>query len=357
MFRPRARPRDHSRVARTACPRQPARVRVSRTWRRVPRVDPWFPIAGRRSVPHTASASDASIHPIIPADSHKMAKRTKKVGTYSDSARRARPGTRARARVFRVFTLQRSAGSFHSGFRAPSRRGFEPPRFAREANPGVSIADARSPSPPRPTRDRRQVRYPLRRFPPQSCEEAGGVAFRFLCDFCGKYAMKRTAVGIWACTACKKQKAGGAYVLNTSAAAPCAPPSAASARTPRSKWRFSRMGARWFARATGARADRRGTEHVTLATGAVPGVRVGNGSATHVIFVRHITRYAIHDSTRRLYTRFFKRRRRTDGAARENERLPKIRPARFARRRREDLLVHFTRRRPRVLAPRSPPAR
>jgi len=67
-----------------------------------------------------------------------MAKRTKKVGTYSDSARRARPGTRARARVFRVFTLQPSAGSFHSGFRVPSRRGFEPPRFAREANPGVS---------------------------------------------------------------------------------------------------------------------------------------------------------------------------------------------------------------------------
>jgi large subunit ribosomal protein L37Ae len=41
---------------------------------------------------------------------------------------------------------------------------------------------------------------------------------KFLCDFCGKYSMKRTAVGIWACTACKKQKAGGAYVLNTSAA-------------------------------------------------------------------------------------------------------------------------------------------
>ena len=41
---------------------------------------------------------------------------------------------------------------------------------------------------------------------------------KFLCDFCGKYAMKRKAVGIWACTGCKKQKAGGAYVLNTSAA-------------------------------------------------------------------------------------------------------------------------------------------
>ena len=41
---------------------------------------------------------------------------------------------------------------------------------------------------------------------------------KFFCDFCGKYAMKRTAVGIWACGGCKKQKAGGAYVLNTSAA-------------------------------------------------------------------------------------------------------------------------------------------
>lgn len=41
---------------------------------------------------------------------------------------------------------------------------------------------------------------------------------KFLCDFCGKYTMRRTAVGIWACTACKKIKAGGAYVLNTSAA-------------------------------------------------------------------------------------------------------------------------------------------
>lgn len=41
---------------------------------------------------------------------------------------------------------------------------------------------------------------------------------KFFCDFCGKYAMKRQAVGIWACSGCKKQKAGGAYVLNTSAA-------------------------------------------------------------------------------------------------------------------------------------------
>ena len=37
-------------------------------------------------------------------------------------------------------------------------------------------------------------------------------------DFCGKYAMKRQAVGIWKCAGCKKTKAGGAYTLNTSAA-------------------------------------------------------------------------------------------------------------------------------------------
>ena len=75
-------------------------------------------IAGRRSVPHTASASDASIHPIIPADSHKMAKRTKKVGTYSDSARRACvKGIVSRARA----EPSRSASSPHD-FDDESRR-------------------------------------------------------------------------------------------------------------------------------------------------------------------------------------------------------------------------------------------
>ena len=41
---------------------------------------------------------------------------------------------------------------------------------------------------------------------------------KFFCDFCGKYAVKRQAVGIWKCAGCKKTKAGGAYTLNTSAA-------------------------------------------------------------------------------------------------------------------------------------------
>ena len=38
---------------------------------------------------------------------------------------------------------------------------------------------------------------------------------KFFCDFCGKYGMKRKAVGIWSCKGCNKPKAGGAYSLNT----------------------------------------------------------------------------------------------------------------------------------------------
>ena len=38
---------------------------------------------------------------------------------------------------------------------------------------------------------------------------------KFFCDFCGKYGMKRQAVGIWCCKGCNKTKAGGAYALNT----------------------------------------------------------------------------------------------------------------------------------------------
>lgn len=150
-----------------------------------------------------------------------MAKRTKKVGTYSDSARRARPGTRARARVFRVFTLQRSAGSFRSGFRAPSRRGFEPPKLGSPVKPTPVVPSLTRVPPPLPdlpgivgkygTRYGASLRKVVKK------QEVSQHS-KFLCDFCGKYSMKRTAVGIWGCTACKKQKAGGAYVLNTSAA-------------------------------------------------------------------------------------------------------------------------------------------
>eukprot|EP00775_Hariotina_reticulata_P004037 gene4037-4284_t len=36
---------------------------------------------------------------------------------------------------------------------------------------------------------------------------------KYFCQFCGKFAVKRIAVGIWGCKACKKTQAGGAYVL------------------------------------------------------------------------------------------------------------------------------------------------
>jgi len=41
----------------------------------------------------------------------------------------------------------------------------------------------------------------------------------FDCPFCGKLAVKRSAVGIWTCRVCRKKIAGGAYVLSTPAAA------------------------------------------------------------------------------------------------------------------------------------------
>merc|ERR1712093_175292 len=42
---------------------------------------------------------------------------------------------------------------------------------------------------------------------------------RYTCPFCGKDAVKRTAVGIWHCGGCKKTQAGGAWVTSTTAAA------------------------------------------------------------------------------------------------------------------------------------------
>merc|ERR1712179_91323 len=42
---------------------------------------------------------------------------------------------------------------------------------------------------------------------------------KYTCQFCGKDAMKRRAVGIWNCKGCCKTVAGGAWVLSTTAAA------------------------------------------------------------------------------------------------------------------------------------------
>ncbi|KAH8108334.1 60S ribosomal protein L37, partial [Phellopilus nigrolimitatus] len=42
---------------------------------------------------------------------------------------------------------------------------------------------------------------------------------RYTCTFCGKDSVKRTAVGIWECRACKKVIAGGAWTVSTTAAA------------------------------------------------------------------------------------------------------------------------------------------
>jgi large subunit ribosomal protein L37Ae len=38
---------------------------------------------------------------------------------------------------------------------------------------------------------------------------------RFTCQFCGKDCVKRKAVGIWSCKACRKTIAGGAYVVTS----------------------------------------------------------------------------------------------------------------------------------------------
>merc|ERR1711872_274018 len=42
---------------------------------------------------------------------------------------------------------------------------------------------------------------------------------KYNCNFCGKDCLRRRAVGIWACKACGKILAGGAYVCSTTAAA------------------------------------------------------------------------------------------------------------------------------------------
>ena len=36
---------------------------------------------------------------------------------------------------------------------------------------------------------------------------------KYTCPFCGKDTVKRTSVGIWRCSACRKTQAGGAWVM------------------------------------------------------------------------------------------------------------------------------------------------
>uniref|UniRef100_A0A8W8MAL1 60S ribosomal protein L37a n=1 Tax=Magallana gigas TaxID=29159 RepID=A0A8W8MAL1_MAGGI len=40
---------------------------------------------------------------------------------------------------------------------------------------------------------------------------------KYTCQFCGKDAMKRKAVGIWSCSRCRKTVAGGAWVYRYAA--------------------------------------------------------------------------------------------------------------------------------------------
>ncbi len=41
---------------------------------------------------------------------------------------------------------------------------------------------------------------------------------KYTCPFCGKTSVKRAAVGIWRCKACRRNIAGGAWEFSTSAA-------------------------------------------------------------------------------------------------------------------------------------------
>eukprot|EP00982_Pelagococcus_subviridis_P016680 31493-Pelagococcus_subviridis.AAC.3 len=202
----------------------------------------------------------------------RMAKRTKKVGAYRAATSRATSATRSRrirrgsvARGLLGFFPSRDAASprlasharldrvcvvdaASSTSRRPPARAF-PSRVVvvvqahrttihRQTLTTRDVAVAR-PRPP-PTARTASLTAPPPPSPPPSSIAAGivgkygtryGASLRkvvkkqevsqhskFFCDFCGKYAMKRQAVGIWKCAGCKKTKAGGAYTLNTSAA-------------------------------------------------------------------------------------------------------------------------------------------
>jgi large subunit ribosomal protein L37Ae len=144
-----------------------------------------------------------------------MAKRTKKVGAYLVGVLGAvRPAARRGSGIvgFLGFPPRVARG----GFFPQPRPTPDPRRSSLRLRP---VSDASAPSLPTPagivgkygTRYGASLRKVVKK------QEVSQHS-KFFCDFCGKYAMKRKAVGIWACTGCKKQKAGGAYVLNTAAA-------------------------------------------------------------------------------------------------------------------------------------------
>lgn len=56
---------------------------------------------------------------------------------------------------------------------------------------------------------------------------------KYTCVFCGKDSVKRVAVGIWSCGACRKTMAGGAYTLGTAQAAQVCDDKFAHAAAPR----------------------------------------------------------------------------------------------------------------------------
>ena len=110
----------------------------------------------------------------------------------------------------------------------PRRPASSPLASAAVAAPGAHLQHLAEPPAPAPRRRKRTkkvgitgkygVRYgsSLRK---QVKKIEVSQHSRFTCLFCGKDSVKRTAVGIWKCKACKKVLAGGAYSMNTAQAA------------------------------------------------------------------------------------------------------------------------------------------
>ncbi|URD87873.1 60S ribosomal protein L37a, partial [Musa troglodytarum] len=90
-------------------------------------------------------------------------------------------------------------------------------REGRLSRRPVRVPVERRPDPPRNAPRRLEL---LANMSAQANKENGSFSqhAKYFCEFCGKYAVKRKAVGIWGCKDCGKVKAGGAYTLNTASA-------------------------------------------------------------------------------------------------------------------------------------------